>query len=140
MIDHANTMMSLTTQVLWATGLDVLPIVAIMFGFQFLVIRKKPPQLGKIIWGFVYVLLGLTLFLVGLEEALFPLGQTMAKQLTDPAFLGGGLNGAGLVWSDYAWVYVFAAAIGFATTIAEPSLIAVAIKAQDISGGAVGAS
>lgn len=139
MIDHANTMMSLTTQVLWATGLDVLPIVAIMFGFQFLVIRKKPPQLGKIIWGFVYVLLGLTLFLVGLEEALFPLGQTMAKQLTDPAFLGGGLNGAGLVWSDYAWVYVFAAAIGFATTIAEPSLIAVAIKAQDISGGAVGA-
>jgi len=139
MIDHANTMLSLTTQVLWATCIDVLPIVAIMFGFQFLVIRKKPPQLGKIVWGFVYVLLGLTLFLVGLEEALFPLGQTMAKQLTDPGFLGGGLNGAGLVWSDYAWVYVFAAAIGFATTIAEPSLIAVAIKAQEISGGAVGA-
>jgi len=139
MIDYALSLAVSTIDVLWATSLDVLPIVAIMFGFQFLVIRKKPVQLTKIIWGFVYVLLGLTLFLVGLEEALFPLGRTMAMQLTDPSFLGGGVGGSGLGWEDYVWVYVFAAAIGFATTIAEPSLIAVAIKAQDISGGAVGA-
>jgi len=139
MIDYALSLVGGTLETFWATSLDVLPIVAIMFGFQFLVIRKKPPHLGKIIWGFVYVLLGLMLFLVGLEEALFPLGRTMAMQLTDPSFLGGGAGGKGLGWQDYTWVYVFAAAIGFATTIAEPSLIAVAIKAQDISGGAVGA-
>ena len=119
-----------------ATITDVAPIAAILFGFQFFVIRKKPANLKKIVGGFVYVVVGLTLFLVGLEEALFPLGETMARQLTDPAFVGVA-PGAAAHWSDYGWVYVFAAAIGFATTIAEPSLIAVAMKAEKISGGTI---
>lgn len=124
-----------------ATVIDVAPIVAILFGFQFVVLRKRPPNLKKILIGFVYVLAGLSLFLVGLEEALFPLGETMAAQLTAPAFIygpGGGGEHFGH-WYDYFWVYVFAAAIGFATTVAEPSLIAVALKAEKISGGAVNA-
>ena len=125
-----------------STITDVLPIIVILFGFQFFVIRKKIPNLKKIIVGFVYVLVGLTLFLVGLEEALFPLGQAMARQLTALDFIkpGGGETSTAVIWTDYAWVYVFAAAIGFATTIAEPSLIAVAIKAEGISGGAIQAS
>lgn len=126
-----------------ATVIDVAPIVVILFGFQFVVLRKRPPNLKKILIGFVYVLAGLSLFLVGLEEALFPLGETMAAQLTAPAFIYGPGGGAGGEhfghWYDYFWVYVFAAAIGFATTVAEPSLIAVALKAEDISGGAVNA-
>ncbi|HIJ42705.1 MAG: DUF1538 domain-containing protein [Rhodospirillales bacterium] len=126
-----------------ATVIDVAPIVVILFGFQFVVLRKRPPNLKKILIGFVYVLAGLSLFLVGLEEALFPLGETMAAQLTAPAFIygpGGGGGGEHFShWYDYFWVYVFAAAIGFATTVAEPSLIAVALKAENISGGAVNA-
>ena len=121
-----------------ATLVDVAPIVAILFGFQFLVIRRRPPNLRRIAVGFVYVLVGLTLFLVGLEEALFPIGEAMAKQLTAPAFIGAG-GGGTVRWSDYLWVYVFAAAIGFATTVAEPALIAVSIKAQQISGGSINA-
>ena len=62
-----------------ATALDVLPIVVILFVLQALVIRKKPANLKKIVIGFVYVLIGLSLFLVGLEEALFPVGRTMAR-------------------------------------------------------------
>lgn len=116
---------------------DVLPIVAIIFGFQLLVIRRPIPNLKKVLIGFVYVILGLALFLIGLEEALFPLGELMAKQLTDPAFILGGDVSRVLQWSDYWWVYLFAFAIGFSTTVAEPSLIAVAIKAQDVSGGAI---
>jgi len=88
----------------------------------------------RIVIGFVYVLIGLSLFLVGLEEALFPLGKTMARQLTDPSFLGIGA-GVDVHWRNYLWVYAFAAAVGFATTIAEPSLMAVAVKAQEVSGG-----
>lgn len=121
----------------WATVFDVLPIVAILFGFQFLVLRKAPPRLGRIGVGFAYVLGGLTLFLVGLELALFPIGETMARQLTDPAFVGIDPAATSVDWRAYAWVYVFAAAIGFATTVAEPSLIAVSIKAEEVSGGAV---
>ncbi|NQV46941.1 MAG: DUF1538 domain-containing protein [Rhodospirillaceae bacterium] len=123
-----------------ATLLDVAPIAAILFGFQFLVIRKRPPDMGKIAIGFAYVLAGLTLFLVGLEMALFPIGETMARQLTAPEFIhataGPSYKGQ---WQEYYWVYAFAAAIGFATTIAEPSLIAVGIKAEKVSGGAVSA-
>ena len=122
------------------TVVDVLPIVAIIFGFQFFVIRKPVPNLPRVLLGFFYVLVGLALFLVGLEQALFPLGKLMALQLTDPDFLLTGMDKAEtvLAWHHYKWVYLFAAAIGFATTIAEPSLIAVAMKAHAVSAGAIG--
>lgn len=118
-----------------STMLDVLPIVAILAFFQIVVIRGKPANLRRIVTGCLYVLLGLTLFLVGLEEALFPIGEIMAKQLTDPQFLG--VETADLDWTDYGWVYAFGFAIGFATTIAEPALMAVAVKANQVSGGAI---
>ncbi len=118
-----------------ATMLDVLPIVLILAFFQIVVIRKKPANLQRIVTGFLYVLLGLTLFLVGLQEALFPIGETMARQLTNPRFLG--VEAASADWRDYGWVYAFAFAIGFATTIAEPALMAVAVKAHQVSGGAI---
>ncbi len=122
-----------------STILDVLPIVTIIFGFQILVLRQEIPHLKSVLVGFAYVLVGLTLFLVGLEEALFPVGELMASQLTDPAFIKAAAHtpGQALSWYDYTWVYLFAAAIGFATTIAEPALIAVAIKANQVSSGAI---
>ena len=122
-----------------STLIDVLPIAAILIGFQVGVLRETIPNLRKVLIGAVYVVIGLSFFLFGLEQALFPLGKTMAQQLTDPAFIGAGTDAAQLTWHDYYWTYIFAFAIGFATTIAEPSLIAVAIKARDVSGGAVGA-
>jgi len=122
---------------LLSTIRDVLPIAIILFGFQLVILRKQIPNLRQILIGFVFVLLGLAFFLEGLEQALFPLGKLMAEQLTAPEFLGitDGGNGS---WANYLWVYVFAFAIGFSTTIAEPSLIAVAIKANQVSGGAIG--
>ncbi len=126
-------------QAFWGTLRDVLPIAAVLFGFQFLVIRKPLPNFRKVIIGFFYVLLGLTFFLKGLEQALFPLGRLMAEQLTDPSFIYQGLSEIPNIthWSDYYWVLIFAFAIGFSTAIAEPSLMVVAIKASQVSGGAV---
>jgi hypothetical protein len=122
-----------------STLFDVLPIIVIIFGFQFLVIRKPVKNLKKVLIGLFYVIVGITLFLIGLEEALFPLGKLMAEQLTDPAFIGSMTHATGdLQWNHYYWVYVFAFAIGMSTTIAEPALIAVAIKAHEVSGGAIG--
>lgn len=117
---------------------DVAPIILLLLFFQYVVLRRPIPHLKRVLSGFVYVIVGLGLFLIGLEQALFPLGEVMARQLTDPAFIGGGEEKL-LAWYDYYWVYIFAAAIGFSTTIAEPSLIAVALKAHQISGGAVSA-
>lgn len=122
-----------------ATLWDVFPIAAVLVGFQVAILRKPVPHLKSVVAGFVLVLLGLTLFLEGLETALFPLGKLMAEQLTAPSFLGTGADGAGesQSWTHYVWLYLFAAAIGFSTTIAEPSLIAVAIKANQVSAGAI---
>ncbi len=122
------------------SAIDVLPIVIFLFAFQLFVIGGRMPNLNQILVGFVFVTVGLGLFLVGLEETLFPLGRLMAQQLTNPEFLNAtrvSVTGA-LDWQDYYWVYLFAAAIGFSTTLAEPALMAVSIKANSVSGGAIG--
>ncbi|SDH66014.1 Protein of unknown function [Vibrio xiamenensis] len=118
---------------------DVLPIITIIFIFQWGILRRPVANLGKILLGFVYVILGLSLFLVGLEKALFPLGNEMAKQLTASEFLSRVRISSSEMLSniDYYWVYIFAFCIGFSTTIAEPALIAVAMKANQVSGGSI---
>jgi hypothetical protein len=128
-------------EVLIATVRDILPIAAVLVTFQLFVLRRPLPNPKRMLLGFTYVFAGLVLFLAGLEHAIFPLGKTMAAQLTAPGFLG--LTGADDPlardpWA-YFWVYVFAFAIGFSTTMAEPALIAVAIKARELSAGAIDA-
>ncbi len=120
-----------------STATDVAPIVGILVFFQLAVLRRRLPNLRRILAGFACVLVGLTLFLIGLEEALFPIGKTMASQLTAVGADTAPGPHEDVRWNDYLLVYVFAAAIGFATTVAEPSLIAVALKAEEVSGGAV---
>ncbi len=125
------------TNIIISTLFDVMPIAAILFGFQLVILRQPIPNLKRVLIGLAYVVVGLAFFLFGLERALFPLGKLMAHQLTDPSFLTNGQTT--LAWQDYYWTYLFAFAIGFSTTIAEPSLMAVAIKAQDVSGGSISA-
>jgi len=121
-----------------STGVDVIPIIVFIIVFQAWVIRRPLPHFRRLLAGLVFVIVGLGLFLIGLDLALFPLGESMAKQLTAPEQLvGAAVNGNGHGWHAYAWVYVFALAIGFATTIAEPALLAIAMKAHDVSGGAI---
>ncbi len=129
-----------STQFIVDSAIDVLPIAVFLFAFQRLVIGEKLGNWKQITVGFLFVVVGLGLFLVGLEETLFPLGRLMAQQLTDPAFLFETVGKAAvfLVWQDYYWVYLFAFAIGLSTSLAEPAVIAVAMKANTVSGGAIG--
>ncbi|RZV35522.1 MAG: DUF1538 domain-containing protein [Chromatiales bacterium] len=122
------------------SALDVAPIVFFLFVFQLFVLRERIPNVNQVLVGFAFVAVGLGLFLVGLEQTLFPLGRLMAQQLTDPEFLYdiSGHIGESLIWQDFYWVYLFAAAVGFATTMAEPALLAVSMKANSVSGGAIG--
>lgn len=122
--------------VLFYTLRDVLPILLLIIFFQLVVLKQPIPHLKRVAIGGIYVVLGLALFLMGLEKALFPIGNIMATQLSDPLFIGA--SGADLTnWKSYYWIYIFSAMIGFSTTIAEPSLIAVAIKANEVSGGTI---
>ena len=117
------------------TLVDTAPILLILLIFQALVLRRPLPDPRRIGVGVLYVLIGLTLIMVGLAEALFPIGRTMAAQLTAPEILGSARGAAGS--QAYLAVYVFAFAIGFATAIAEPALIAISRKAHEVSGGAI---
>ena len=119
-----------------STCRDVLPIVALLVGFQLFVLRQPIAHPKRLALGGVYVVIGLALFLMGLEKALFPVGRMMAAQLSHPSFLMGGAEAVSR-WTAYGWIYLFAAMIGFSTTIAEPSLLAVALKAREVSGGGI---
>jgi len=105
-----------------AALIDLIPIIAVVVFFQSVVIRQPFPQIGEVIFGFVFVIIGLMLFVEGLEIGLFPIGETMAYALAKKGSL--------------MWLMVFSFALGFSTTIAEPALIAVAKEAANISSGA----
>ena len=127
--------------VLGATIRDVLPIAAVLTIFQLFVLRETLPNPKRLLQGFTFVLAGLVLFLMGLELAVFPVGKTMAAQFTAVDFLAAGTEGKQGVIDPgaYGWLYAFSFAIGFSTTMAEPSVIAVALKAEKLSAGTVGA-
>ncbi len=126
------------TKALLATLRDVAALSALLLGFQLFVLRQPIPHLKRVLVGLVLTVLGLAFFLVGLELALFPLGQLMATQLSSPEFVfGAGAAPDSPRWWTYGWIYLFAATIGFATTLAEPALIAVAFKANQASRGTV---
>ena len=124
------------TKTLALTVKDILPVVALMLFFQLVVFRRPLPNWKRMTLGFLFVLIGLTLFLDGLETALFPIGKFMARQLSAPEFVfGKDIPPPEAAWYKYFWVFVFGALIGFATTVAEPALIAVSFKAQEVSRG-----
>lgn len=100
---------------------DVLPIIAVILVFQYLVLRKHIAHLRKVMVGFVLVIIGLYAFVVGLKLGLFPIGESMAEQL--------------IARDQILFVYLFAFSIGFATTMAEPALIAIGEKAEEAAKG-----
>ncbi len=100
---------------------DIAPILIVIFFFQYIIIKKPVAHLHKIITGIVMVIFGLYAFIVGLEMGLFPIGESIAFQLT--------------TMQNNLLIYLFAFLIGFSTTMAEPSLLAIAIKAEEISDG-----
>jgi nitrogen regulatory protein PII len=108
---------------LFAVVRDVVPILLVIFFFQYGILKKKIDDLKTVIIGFILVILGLYAFILGLEMGLFALGESMAYQLTQK----------GVIWL----IYVFAFAIGFSTTMAEPALMAIAKKAKEISDGKI---
>jgi nitrogen regulatory protein PII len=101
----------------------IVPILAIIIFFQFVILRKNVENAKNVIFGFFLVIVGLSAFVLGLEMGLFGIGETMAKELTQK-----GSN---------TLIYIFSFAIGFSTTMAEPALLAIAKKSKEISDGKI---
>ena len=101
---------------------DLAPIVLIVAFFQLAVLRQPVDDLAGIAIGFLFVLIGLAIFIRGLEMALFPLGEALAHAFARKGSL--------------AWLLAFAFALGFGTTVAEPALIAVSGEAAEVMAAA----
>jgi hypothetical protein len=99
--------------------LDLVPILAVVLVFQVLIIKQPIPDVVSLIIGTLFVVLGLALFIQGLEQSLFPLGESMAYAFARKGSL--------------FWLLTFAFCLGFGTTVAEPALIAIAAEAADIA-------
>jgi hypothetical protein len=106
-------------QKLKASFLDLLPIILVVLFFQSVVLRQPFPNLPEILAGLVFVVVGLMLFIEGLEIALFPIGENLSYALAKKGSL--------------FWLLTFSLLLGFSTTIAEPALIAVAKEAASIA-------
>lgn len=114
------TILLIILKKLLAACADLLPIVLVITFFQLVVIQQPLPQIGEVLFGTLLIVLGLSLFVQGLEMGLFPIGENMAQALARKGSL--------------FWLLAFAFALGFSTTVAEPALIAVSAKAADIAG------
>lgn len=113
--------LQLFVKALFGSMRDLLPIVLVIAFFQIIVLQQTPENLLQIFVGLIFVVLGLTFFIFGLEQGLFPIGESMAH-----AFASKG---------SVFWLLMFAFALGFGTTIAEPALIAVAAEASRVVAG-----
>ncbi len=104
---------------------DLAPLIMVVAFFQFAVLRQPLPNLYDLGVGMLFVVLGLTFFIYGLEMGLFPIGQSLAN-----AFARKG---------SVFWLLCFSFALGFGTTVAEPALIAVSAEAAEVaaSGGMI---
>ena len=107
---------------LLSSCLDVLPVILVIAFFQILVIQKPFPTLPETLFGFILVIVGLFIFVQGLEIGLFPIGERMANQFA--------------VKGNPWWIILFGFALGFSTTIAEPALTVIADKAGQLAAEA----
>ncbi|MBT8078847.1 MAG: DUF1538 family protein [Gammaproteobacteria bacterium] len=102
---------------------DVMPVIVVILVFYLVVLRERIADFGKRAAGFGLVVMGLYVFIIGLELGLFPIGESLATELAKSGSL--------------LLIYSFAFTVGFATTIAEPALTAIAGKAEEISEGSI---
>ncbi|WP_243546410.1 DUF1538 domain-containing protein [Pseudodesulfovibrio tunisiensis] len=116
---QARSILKAVLRKLWSSFKDLLPIILVIAFFQAVVLRQPLPNLEDVIFGGILVVLGLTLFMQGLEMGLFPIGENMAHALARKGSL--------------FWLLSFSFALGFSTTVAEPALIAVAAEAASIA-------
>lgn len=106
-------------QQLFSSFIDLTPILVVVLIFQVLIIRQPLPDAANLITGALFVIIGLTLFIQGLEQSLFPLGESMAYAFANKGSL--------------FWLLAFAFCLGFGAAVAEPALLAIAEKAANIA-------
>jgi hypothetical protein len=113
-----RTLISRLFQKLKEAGRDLLPVILVITVFQLAILRQPFPELLEVLMGAVLVVIGLMLFVQGLEMGLFPIGETLAIAFARKGSL--------------VWLLIFGFGLGFSTTVAEPALIAITQEAAKV--------
>ncbi|MCD6273160.1 MAG: DUF1538 domain-containing protein [Deltaproteobacteria bacterium] len=103
-------------------GRDLLPIILVIVVFQLAILRQPFPDLLEVLMGTALVVIGLMLFVQGLEMGLFPIGESLAVAFARKGSL--------------VWLLLFGFGLGFSTTVAEPALIAITQEAAKVAAQA----
>ena len=117
-----RTLISRLFQKLKEAGRDLLPVILVITVFQLAILRQPFPELLEVLMGAVLVIIGLMLFVQGLEMGLFPIGETLAVAFARKGSL--------------VWLLIFGFGLGFSTTVAEPALIAITQEAAKVAAQA----
>ena len=109
---------------------DVAPIALVIASFQALAFRTAPPRLGRILIGLAAIVLGISMFRAGLGLSLIPMGDRLAERLAhrvaEPEYS---------TLLNASWLVMFAASLGFAATMIEPTLTGIADRVRELTGG-----
>lgn len=108
---------------LWVTTRNVIPIMSILIIFQVFVLRKSIDNIRMFVIGCIFTVLGLHFFLKGVTTALIPLGESVGSNIV-------------MLKNKYL-IILFAFALGYASTLVEPALEALALEVEEISVGAI---
>ena len=112
------TLFGIVTDI-FKTFLNLVPIIVTILTFQYLIIKKPLPNISGVVFGFIFLVLGLYGFIVGIKLGLFPMGESIAGSLVE--------------MNNVMYIYIFAFLIGFGTTMAEPALVAIIKQADKMS-------
>lgn len=107
---------------LWETASSVLPLMIVLVVFQLAVLRRPLPNLKVFMIASLFCLFGLHLFIKGASNALIPLADTV---------------GSNIVKLNNLIIIGFSLLLGYASTLVEPALAALAIEVEEISVGAI---
>jgi hypothetical protein len=112
---------------------SILPLIGLLLVIQRVVLREPVRNLDHILLGVVFALLGLLLFKVGLVTGLSPLGEQVGGTATQAFTPNGGLYGS--AWGKLI-VLLFAFAVGYGASLAEPALLTLGITVEEVTAGA----
>ena len=90
------------------TAISVLPVMAIVFLLGFTIVPLEPSLLLKFFISGILLIVGLTIFLLGVDLGIQPMGERSGAELTKR--------------KDLSFLLVIAFVIGFIVTIAEPDI------------------
>lgn len=111
---------------LWDTAKNVLPIMAFLFFFQTLVLKKPIENIKSFFGGLLLTIFGLHLFLRGTRLSLLYMGDSVGENL--------------VVLDNKNYIIVFAFILGYFATLVEPALRTLALEVEEISTGAIPAN